>query len=126
MFTYILVAIPFLNIKGAAIGSVIVYLTAFVLNMKDLSRYTHVKLDYRLVFVKPIVSAVAMGACAFASYKLLFMLLHRNSIAMLVSVMGGVVVYAVLVLATKTITKEEIGMLPKGDKLVKILDKFIK
>lgn len=125
VFTYILVAIPFLNIKGAAIGSVIVYLTAFVLNMKDLSRYTHVKLDYRLVFVKPIVSAVAMGACAFASYKLLFMLLHRNSIAMLVSIMVGVVVYAVLVLATKTITKEEIGMLPKGDKLVKILDKFI-
>ena len=31
-----------------------------------------------------------------------------------------------MILVTKAITKEEISRLPKGGKLVKILDKFIK
>ena len=40
--------------------------------------------------------------------------------------MVGVVVYGALILITKAITKEEIARLPKGGRLVKILDKFIK
>ncbi len=126
ILTYILVAIPVLNIKGAAIGSVAIYLITFLLNVKDLINHTHVQIDYKLVFVKPAFSAIMMGAAAFATYKLLFMVLNSNSLSMFAAIMVGVVVYAVLILMTKSITKEEIGLLPKGDKLVKILDKFIK
>lgn len=126
ILTYVLVAIPSLNIKGAAIGSVFVYGIALILNLRDMKRYTKVKVDFMLTYIKPTAASVIMGVCAFASYKILFGALGSNSLATLGAVVVGVIVYGVLILATKAITKEEIGRLPKGGKLVKILDKFIK
>lgn len=126
ILTYVLVAIPSLNIKGAAIGSVFVYGIALILNLRDMKRYTKVKVDFMLTYIKPTAASVIMGICAFASYKILFGALGSNSLATLGAVVVGVIVYGVLILATKAITKEEIGRLPKGGKLVKILDKFIK
>ena len=126
ILTYVLVAIPSLNIKGAAIGSVFVYGIALILNLRDMKRYTKVKVDFMLTYIKPTAASVIMGVCAFASYKILFGTLGSNSLATLGAVVVGVIVYGVLILATKAITKEEIGRLPKGGKLVKILDKFIK
>ena len=126
ILTYVLVAIPSLNIKGAAIGSVFVYGIALILNLRDMKRYTKVRVDFMLTYIKPTAASGIMGGCAFASYKILFGALGSNSLATLGAVVVGVIVYAVLILATKAITKEEIGRLPKGGKLVKILDKFIK
>ena len=126
ILTYVLVAIPSLNIKGAAIGSVFVYGIALILNLRDMKRYTKVRVDFMLTYIKPTAASGIMGVCAFASYKILFGALGSNSLATLGAVVVGVIVYAVLILATKAITKEEIGRLPKGGKLVKILDKFIK
>lgn len=126
ILTYVLVAIPSLNIKGAAIGSVFVYGIALILNLRDMKRYTKVRVDFMLTYIKPTAASVIMGVCAFASYKILFGALGSNSLATLGAVVVGVIVYAVLILATKAITKEEMGRLPKGGKLVKILDKFIK
>ena len=126
ILTYVLVAIPSLNIKGAAIGSVFVYGIALILNLRDMKRYTKVRVDFMLTYIKPTAASVIMGVCAFASYKILFGALGSNSLATLGAVVVGVIVYGVLILATKAITKEEIGRLPKGGKLVKILDKFIK
>lgn len=124
--TYILVAIPSLNIKGAAIGSIFVYAIALVLNLRDVKKYTKIKSDIMLLYIKPTIASVIMGICAFASYKLTFGLLHSNAVATMFAVLIGVIVYGALILITKSITKDEIRRLPKGDKLVKILDKFIK
>ena len=126
VLTYILVGIPFINIKGAAIGSVFTYGAAFLLNLKDLLKYTQVKMDTSLVFIKPSIASILMGAGAIASSKLLYMVISSQTLAMFGAIMVGVVIYAVLIFALKAITKEEIALLPKGDKLVKILDKFIK
>ena len=124
--TYILVGIPTFNIKGAAIGSVCTYGIAFLLNMRDITKHTKVKMDASLVFVKPTVASVLMGLCAFGSYKIFYMLIESNTLAMLGAILVGVVVYAVLILALKAITRDEIVMLPKGDKLAKLLDRFLK
>lgn len=124
--TYILVAIPSLNIMGAAIGSVVTYGVAFALNMRDLHKYAQVKMDINLVFVKPTIAALLMGASAFASYKLLLMVISSQTLAMFGSIMVGVIAYVVLIFAIKVITKEEVVMLPMGNKLIKIVDKFVK
>ncbi len=124
--TYVLVAIPSLNIMGAAIGSVVAYGIAFGLNLRDLYKYSRVKMDITLVFVKPIAASLLMGAAAFAAFRLLLMVIESQTLAMFGSIMVGVIAYVVLIFALKAIKKEEIAMLPKGDKLVKIADKFIK
>lgn len=126
ILTYVLVAVPTLNIKGAAIGSVFVYGIALLLNLRDMKRYTKVKIDFMLTYVKPTIASLVMGICAFASYKLIFGIASSNTLATFGAVLVGVIVYGVLILTTKAITKEEIARMPKGGKLVKIMDKFIK
>ena len=79
-----------------------------------------------MTFIKPFAASAVMGLCAAASYKLLFLATSSNDIACLASIIIGVAVYGALILGLKAITKDEIARLPKGDKLVKILDKFIK
>ena len=79
-----------------------------------------------LTYVKPAAAAILMGIAAFASYKIFFLVTSSNLLSTLLAVCVGAAVYVVLIFAVKAITKDEIARLPKGDKLVKILDKFIK
>ena len=87
-------------------------------------RYTKVKIKYGLVFVRPMVSALTMGVLVFASYKAVMMLSHKNSIATLISIGIGIVVYGLMILKTKAISAEELSMIPKGEKLAKIAKKI--
>ena len=52
------------------------------------------------------------------------MLLHKNSIATLISIGIGIVVYGLMILKTKAISAEELSMIPKGEKLAKIAKKI--
>lgn len=126
VFTFALVSVPVLNIKGAAIATVIFYTIALALNFYHVIKYTGVRINIALNFLKPSVAALLMGAAAFAAFKLLYSQLGSSNLSCLIAICVGVVVYGVLILVTKAITKEEIARMPKGDKLVKILDKFIK
>ena len=66
-----------------------------------------------------------MGVATIASYKLLALVIEFR-IAALISILISIVVYAFLVIKTKTITIEEVSTLPKGDKIAKLLSKFTK
>jgi len=124
--TFVLVGIPAVNVKGAAIGTMIAYVVALILNNRAVKKYTGTKLNYDLTYLRPFIASALMGVCAFAAHKLLVGLLG-NSIATLFAIMVGVVVYAVLIFAAKAITIEEVETsFPGGTKLAKILRKFVK
>ncbi len=125
VITWILVGIPSINVNGAAVGTVVAYIVAISLNMRAVKKYTGVKVDNNLTFVRPLISSAVMGVFAFGAYKL-FMLAGHNSIATLLSVAVGGAVYVVMVFLTKSITKDELLVLPKGDKIAKLVDKFVK
>ena len=126
LVTYIFVGIKAVNVNGATLGTVTAYLIATILNMRDIKKYTGVTFDFNMTFVKPFIASVIMGVCAFASYKLLFLVTASNDVSTILAIAIAVAVYGVLILGLKAITKKEIAKLPKGDKLVGILDKFIK
>lgn len=125
VITWILVGIPSINVNGAAVGTVVAYIVAISLNMRAVKKYTGVKVDNNLTFVRPLISSAGMGVFAFGAYKL-FMLAGHNSIATLLSVAVGGAVYVIMVFLTKSITKDELSVLPKGDKIAKLVDKFVK
>ena len=73
------------------------------------------------------------GAAAWGSYELFSNVLtfgdmsgrlNGQSLATLISIGVAVVVYAIVVLLSKTLVKDDILMLPKGEKLAKILEKY--
>ena len=121
--TYTLTAIPALNVRGAAFGTVMAYFTAAALNILCVKKYTGTKPDIVLTFVKPLIAALVMGAGAYGVYALLHAVLG-NALSCLLAIMSGVVLYAVMVLVTKTLSAEELSSLPKGGKLVKLLKKI--
>ena len=124
--TYILVGTHALNVNGAPIGTIVAYVIAAVLNSRDAKKYIGCKFDISLTYIRPGISAALMGLAAFASYKLIFLITTSNFISTMIAIMVGVVVYALLILVTRSITLEEISKLPKGDKLVRIFKKIIK
>lgn len=124
--TWTLTGIPAINILGAAAGTVCAYFIASVLNVMAVKKYTGIRFDFMATAVKPFLSSAVMAVCAWGSYRLLFLLLHGSRMATVFAILVAIVVYGVMVFATKTITKEELSKMPKGDKIVRLLDRFIK
>jgi len=125
LVTFTLTGIPALNVKGAAFGTLTAYAVSAILDFISVIKYTGTKFDYKLTFVKPLVSALVMGVAAYLAYRLLYPVLG-NAVACLLAICLGAVVYVVVALAIKTITADEIEGMPKGKKLAKIVRKFTK
>lgn len=124
--TWLLTGIRSINILGAATGTVTAYVIASILNIRAVTKYTGTKFDYVATIVKPFISSAVMGICTWGSYHLLYSLMDGSRIATLLAIVIAVIVYAIMIFVTKTVTKEEISRMPKGDKIVRILDKFMK
>ena len=118
--SYILLGIPAVNINGAAIGSVLAYVTAGILNFRALKKYTNVSLDMKSIFFRPLVAALIMGAAAIVSYKLLFMITSSNAISTLISIIIAAAVYFVSAFRTGAVTKDEIELIPKGELIYRL------
>ena len=125
VLTFVLVGIPSLNVRGAAISTVAAYFTAAFLDFRAMKKYTGTEVDYKLTFVKPAVCALIMGLAVRVVYRLLYLRVG-GAVNTLISVCAGIVVYFVLVLAIKAITVEEIERLPKGRKIAALLRRFVK
>ena len=121
--TFTLTAVPFLNVKGAALGTVTAYFVAAVLNIIQVKKRTGVKLNIISIYVKPLIASAVMGFGAYFCYRLLLGILG-NAVSCLISVCFGVVLYALMILLTRSITAEEIETIPKGRKIVFLLRKL--
>lgn len=126
ILTYILVGVHDVNIKGAALGTMLAYVVALVLNNISVRKYTGVKISYNMTYLRPCIATAIMGVCAFAAHKILMGILHSNSIATLLAIAVGAVVYVILIFSVKAITMEELEQIPGGGKLTKILRRFVK
>lgn len=120
IITYVLTGIPSVNVKGAAAGTAAAYITAALLNYRAVRKYTGSRPNFSLTFGRPMLSAAIMGAIVWAIYSGLS-LLTGNTVATMVSVFCGVVVYGFCILRFKGITPDEIKMLPRGAKIVAML-----
>lgn len=118
--TYVLTGIPALNINGAAIGSVLAYLSAGILNYMGLRRHADVDLDLKSIFIKPLYASLIMGASAIGVYKLIYMIHPGNLTATGIAIIAAVIVYFVMVFLTGAVTKEELVLVPKGDLIYRV------
>lgn len=120
--SYVLVGNPKFNIYGAVISTIVAYVIAAVLNFIAVIKYTKVEIDYMGVFIKPIIASGIMGVFAWGiNYG--FSLVISPKIATIFAILIAAIVYVVLIFAFKIITKEELLSMPKGNKIVKILEK---
>jgi stage V sporulation protein B len=121
--TYILVGIPGLDVEGAAIGSSLAYGVIGILNFIAVKKYTGTKFDVKLSVWKPLISGIAMSVVVLAVYYICRNIIG-NSLSAALGVCVGAAVYGIMLLKTRAIETHEIKLLPKGEKLAKLLSKF--
>ena len=145
---YVLIGSEDIGIRGGPISTVVCFWLIALLDLFIIKRTLPRSLSMARVFVKPVGAAAAMGAAAWAvnglCYQLLVKLnlflelgedekplldaagnalLSRTGTALSVAAAIGVavVVYFALILVTRAISKEDLALLPKGDKIARIL-----
>ncbi|SHJ98748.1 putative polysaccharide biosynthesis protein [Tepidibacter formicigenes] len=123
IISYILMAVPYLNVKGAAIGSVVSFIIIAILNFYYVKKYMNIKFEFVYYIAKPLLSVSIMTALVIITYKILLGILG-NSVACIISIIVGGFGYGFALITTGSISEEEILMMPKGEKLNKILNRF--
>ncbi len=144
---YILIGNPDINIKGGAISTVACFGVIALLDLVIIKLALPRSLSYARVFAKPAAAAVAMGASAWAVCGLLSKVLVKlgpfqqtadgvpvldeagsavlswmgNALAVMAAIGVAVIVYFALILLTKAISKEDLALMPKGDKIARLL-----
>ena len=125
ILNYILVGMPQFNIKGAAISTVACYSISVIVNLFFLFKYTKVKIDVLSVAVKPLIASAFCGGAAFGVN---FILTKKDWFAMnintFIAILCAGFVYAISLLLLKALSKEDILMLPAGEKIAKVLEKL--
>lgn len=113
-----LIPIPGINIYGAPIGSVLCQGIAFFISFAVLRKNLTMRIPYGRYYLRPAISAAVMAAAVWATHHFAEPVI-RNTRATLLSILVGVVVYFVMIFALRVFTKDELSMLPFGNKLKK-------
>ena len=119
---YILVGIPEINIQGANVGSIVCYGFVTIAAMFFLCRETKVIPNFMSILVKPLMAAIMCGIAAYFS-EILFDIFFKQKIATVLAVITAVIVYVIFLFVFKAFKREDILQMPKGNKILKILEK---
>ena len=143
---YVLIGNPDIGIRGGPVSTVVCFWLIALLDLFIIKRTLPRSLSLGRVFLKPVGAAAAMGAAAWAVNGLLtkaFLALKifvaetqellpdgttvaglsrtGTALAVFGAIGVGVIVYFALILVTKAISREDLALIPKGDKIARIL-----
>ena len=127
-----------IGIAGAPVGNILCFGLALVLDLVVITRVIPNRPRLLPIFIKPAIASAIMGGAAWAVYGLLSRVLTAEQVneagetIRVVSRMGNAagiflaiavagVVYLVLVVAIRAISKDDLALMPKGDKLARLL-----
>ena len=119
--------VPSINIHAAPFGTLVCFVIVSSLNLFFVYRTMEDKPNYFKVFAKPLVASLVMAVCARFSYR--FFAAHialggattTQIVNVGLAVVLAVIVYVALVLALRIVTRDDLALLPKGEKLAHIL-----
>ena len=123
--SYTLVGNPKYMIFGAPVGTLTCFVVVSVLNLLIIKRLVPQPPRLMAVFVKPVIASALMAAAAWGCHGVLARVFHgsflMNAVAVGGAILAGLVVYVILIVALRVLSKEDMEMMPKGDKIAKLL-----
>lgn len=124
LVTYVLSGIPEINVLGAGVGTLVCYAFAAVAAVIYLCKITRIVPNMASVFLKPFLAAALCAAAAWGAYTVGVQILpDYGKYITLAAILFACVVYVIALLLLKAISKDDILMLPKGQKIAKVLEK---
>ena len=123
VLSYLLIGSPKINIYGAPVSTFFCTLAVVALNLHYIRKATGELGSAVVLFLKPFLSSVvAIGACGIL-YYILTSIIEKSYLLTLASILLATILYVVLSLKMKAIDVDDIHLLPKGDKIEKLLRK---
>ena len=119
----ILITNPNIGIYGASISSFIYQVIVFIICYRVLNGSINMHIKFRDYILKPVISVLGMGIIVYVGHSILN-IFFGNTISTVLSIILGAISYCLLILLTKTFSKEDILMIPYGTKIYNILLKL--
>jgi len=128
MLGYILVGNPDIGIIGSPIGTLACFAVISTMNIIFILTLIKDRPGISGAFLKPLMCAVVMSVAAYLAYEIVYRfgsgLIGTGRFAITaflgVAVIVGVAVYGALIIVSKTVTMEDMRLVPKGEKLARI------
>jgi len=120
---YILLFKLKLNIIGLVFGNMVFALSMCILNARSIRKNLYYKQEIIKTFLMPFICAGVMGIIVYMVYCYTSVKTNSRLMQTAIPILVGAPVYAILLIVTKTITKNEILQMPMGRMMVNILQK---
>ena len=122
IIVYVLTGNRAIGIVGTPIGTLTSYVVICILNVFSIRSLVPDPPRFLVNLVRPLLASLIMGAAVWLSWWCLSMLgLSSRVLLAGLPVAVGIVVYALSAIILKVITREDCLLLPKGEKIAKIL-----
>lgn len=119
-----LTALPSWGVIGAAWATNADFGVAALLNLIFLYKFRHYMMDI-IHTVKLFIAAGIMGAAVLAVYNGMEGFIHSNTLATLVAIMAGGLVYLIAIVLIRAVKPEDVQGVPKiGPRLAGLVEKF--
>ena len=119
----ILIGNGYIQIYGASISTLVFYIILVGINMYFVKKHVHYMPKFRKVFLRPLLATIICAAAAYFSYILLYRI-HPSYKVVILSVVIAVIVYFFAIFLVRAVTKEDLKLLPKSDKIIAFLTKL--
>ncbi len=118
---FVLTGNPHIGIAGTPIGTLLCYLCICLLNVMSIRKLFEEPPAIVKNLIRPFIAAAVMGACTWGAWFGLKQIVDSRIILCGAPILVGVVVYAVLAIKLKAITRSDCLLLPKGEKIANLL-----
>jgi len=119
----ILVPIPWIGANGAAIGSVACHMVAFTIVINILRKNIKLNLTYSQFVLKPIFATLIMAICSYFIFTVLSGIIAQR-LATIIAIVIAVIIYIIAVAILNIFSKEELNMIPYGQKIYTLFKKL--
>ena len=120
---FILLRVPQVGIMAAPLGSLLCYGFIVCMSLRAICRETGVCIRFGDTFGKPLFGGIICGLTAWICRYQLFVD-HPGKLFTLLSIGIGAIIYFILLFVLKIVTKDDILMMPEGEKIRKTLEKL--
>jgi stage V sporulation protein B len=119
--SYFLTGVAAINIRGAALGTVVGYMVAAVLDYAAVKREIGIRIGIMDSLIKPAAATVVMSAAAATVYAAALKAVGSNTLATLTAVSAGAALYGVVLVLIGGVTAGELELMPGGKRITALL-----
>ncbi|MBQ4065998.1 MAG: polysaccharide biosynthesis protein [Clostridia bacterium] len=117
--SFVLIGIPQINIYGSPIASCLSCFTISAVNLFFIKKYIGFVPDFKKILLRPFAASVVCALAAMGGYWFFDRFFGR--LAVVFAILFAMVVYFFVVFLFRAITRDDVMLLPKGEKLCRLL-----